>query len=131
MYKLTIAIGSLFTCFIIWIIYLANTGDQSIFFTVVAHVPNGDKLGHVLLFGCLTFFAITGLKFRSVSLGKFRIYYGILAVSTFVIVEEFSQMFIPSRTFDFMDLLANMVGILVSSAICVLWRRSSGIRTEP
>ncbi len=44
--------------FIGWVIYLANTGQSSIFFQLVRVIPYGDKLGHLFLFG----FLILGLN---------------------------------------------------------------------
>ena len=117
MYKLTSAIAVGFFLFIVWIIYLANTGGNSIFFDFVRTLPYGDKLGHASLFGFLTLVAVIGLRFRSLKLGKLRIYYGVAAVVLFVVCEELSQAFIPSRTFDFIDLVADMVGITLAAVI--------------
>ncbi|WP_244325652.1 hypothetical protein [Shewanella aestuarii] len=49
---ISLAVG--FFGFIIWIIYLANTGGRSVFFVLIKHMPYGDKVGHMLLFGTLT-----------------------------------------------------------------------------
>ncbi len=78
-------------------------------------MPNGDKYGHMGLFGFLTFAAIIGLKFKSFPLGKLNVYWGAGLVIIFVVAEELSQSFIPSRTFDLTDLAADAIGI--SSAI--------------
>jgi len=116
-YKLVLAVAAGFFVFILWIIYLANTGGRSIFFDFIRSFPHGDKLGHIGLFGFLTLTAIIGLKFRSLGCGKFRIYIGAVLVSLFVVVEECSQAFIPSRTFDFADLAADFVGILLAIVV--------------
>lgn len=120
MYK-TVAIGAaLFFIFIVWIIYLANTGGNSIFFDLVRSIPYGDKLGHAALFGALTILLTTGLKFRCLCIKKIKIYFGLIWVLLFVSLEELSQIFIPSRTFDFADLAADTAGILVATIICYL-----------
>lgn len=111
-------VAILFFAFIVWIIYLANTGGDSIFFDFVRTIPYGDKIGHVGLFGFLTLLSIIGLGFRSVAFNRLRIYYGCILVLIFVFVEEFSQIFISSRTFDLGDLAANLVGILIATAMC-------------
>ena len=115
----TIAIG--FFMFILWIIYLANTGEKSIFFDFVRSFPYGDKVGHAGLFGFLTLVAVIGSKFRCFKFGKFKIYQGATWVVLFVVGEEISQAFIPLRTFDLVDLAADVVGIAV--AICLAFRR--------
>lgn len=111
----TIAIG--FFIFILWIIYLANTGGKSIFFDFVRSFPYGDKVGHAGLFGFLTLVAVIGSKFRCFKISKFKIYHGATWVILFVVGEEISQTFIPSRTFDLMDLAADMVGIAVATCL--------------
>ncbi len=70
------------------------------------------------LFGFLCFVAILGSRFRAFSLGKCKLYYGAVVVSLFVIGEEASQAFIPSRTFDFADLGADFAGILLAVLCC-------------
>ncbi|MGP1720437.1 VanZ family protein [Shewanella frigidimarina] len=109
-----IAAGGFFG-FILWIIYLANTGSQSVFFDVIKHVPYGDKICHMLLFGLLTFVANLALQSRHFTLGRLPLYYGTVLVSIFVLSEEISQGFIPSRTLDIIDLVADAVGIILFS----------------
>ncbi len=113
-----IAVGFFF--FIVWVIYLANTGGSSIFFKFIASIPYGDKLGHMGLFGFLCFVAVLGSRFRTFSFGKLKLYYGAILVSLFVIGEEVSQAFIPSRTFDFADLAADFAGILLAVYLAFL-----------
>ena len=117
MYKLILAVAVVFFAFILWIIYLANTGGSSVFFDFVRSIPHGDKLGHMCLFGFLTLVTILGSKFRSFACGRFKLYYGAVLVGLFVVGEELSQAFIPSRTFDFVDLAADSVGITIAVGI--------------
>lgn len=111
MYKIIAIIAVSFFIFILWIIYLADTASSSVFIEFVGSIPYGDKIGHFCLFGFLTFTAIAGSKFRAFMWGKVKIYYGMAIVLLFVVTEEISQAFIPSRTFDFVDLAADSVGI--------------------
>ncbi|SDT94684.1 VanZ family protein [Halopseudomonas salegens] len=117
MYKLIVTIAVVFFAFVLWVIYLANTGGSSVFFDFIRSIPYGDKLGHMCLFGFLTLVTIIGSKFRSFSCGGFELYYGAVLVGLFVVVEELSQAFIPSRTFDFVDLAADAVGIVIAVGI--------------
>lgn len=123
MYKLISASAVCFFVFILWILYLANTGGNSLFFDFIRSIPYGDKLGHMGLFGFLTLAAVVGSKFRAFQCGKLNVYYGAVLVALFTISEEFSQLFIPSRTFDLLDLAANFVGIALAVSIAYLTNR--------
>lgn len=120
MQRLFSILGVFFFFFILWIIYLANSGMRSIFFDFVKSFPLGDKLGHFVLFGTLTFLSIVVLKFRRFKFGKLQVYYGAFFVIIFVILEEFSQKYLSTRTFDFVDLIADLMGIISASILANL-----------
>lgn len=125
MYKVISTISVSFFVFIGWIIYLANTGQKSIFFDLVARIPYGDKLGHFCLFGCLTLAANLLLKFRRVNfsnvpISNVPIYTGTVLVFLFVLIEELSQHFIPNRTLDGVDLIADIIGIILFNFLTIL-----------
>ncbi len=103
--------------FIGWVIYLANTGQSSIFFQLVRAIPYGDKLGHLFLFGFLTLGLNIALNYKTFNLKQRKIYYGSTIVGVSVLLEELSQYFLPSRTFDVIDLGADIAGILLFSGI--------------
>ncbi|MCL2915652.1 VanZ family protein [Shewanella corallii] len=105
--------------FILWVIYLANTGQQSIFFQFIAGIPYGDKLGHFGLFGTLTLVANLALSCRYWRIGRVKILRGTLLVSLFALLEEGSQSFLPNRTLDWQDLLADAVGIILFSFVAM------------
>ena len=113
MQKLITIIGFAFFFFILWIIYLANTGQHSIFFELVRLIPYGDKVGHLGLFGMLTLLANLATKFKVFKLGKIKIFWGSAIVFVFVTFEELSQHFLPTRTLDIFDYTADMLGILL------------------
>ncbi|MCU7920470.1 MAG: VanZ family protein [Candidatus Thiodiazotropha sp. (ex Epidulcina cf. delphinae)] len=112
--------------FIGWVIYMANTGQSSLLFQLVSAIPYGDKLGHLFLFGFLTLGLNVALNFKVLNFKQRKIYYGTIIVGMFVLSEELSQYFLPSRTFDVIDLCADITGILVFSIISyILSRRIS------
>ena len=113
MHKLISILSVAFLGFIAWIIYLANTAQNSVFFEFVASIPYGDKLGHFCLFGLLSLGANFAFKLKSVTLVSVEIYLGSALVFLFVLIEELSQYFIPNRTMDVTDLLADIFGIIV------------------
>ena len=120
MYRLVTLLAICFSAFILWIIYLANTGGNSIFFDLVRSIPNGDKFGHAGLFGFLTLIIIIASKYRSFKLGKLNIYYGVMVVVPLIIGEELSQAFIASRTFDFVDIVADFIGVGIAIGFAFL-----------
>ena len=109
--------------FILWVIYLANTGGRSIFFDMIKAIPYGDKVGHMLLFGTLTYVVNIAWRCRHFKLAGIPLYYGTALVSIFVLSEEISQGFIPLRTLDIIDLAADAVGISLFSYFSWLTQR--------
>jgi VanZ family protein len=103
--------------FIIWIIYLANTGQNSIFFDFVGSIPYGDKVGHFCLFGFLALGANFACKLKHFRVASFNIYVGSILVLVFASIEELSQHFIPNRTLDISDFVADCAGLIVFSII--------------
>lgn len=104
-----ISIG--FLSFIFWVIYSANTGQSNSIFRFIQETPYGDKLGHFSLFGLLTLAINYGLNFRKTFIPSILI--GTLAVFIFAVLEELSQYYIPTRTLDFIDFIADVLGILL------------------
>ena len=120
MHKLVSILSVAFLGFIAWVIYLANTAQNSVFFEFVASIPYGDKLGHFCLFGLLSLGVNFAFKLKSFKLVSVNVYDGSAVVLLFVLIEELSQYFIPSRTMDIADLLADIFGIIVFGLVTKL-----------
>ncbi|MEO8351841.1 MAG: VanZ family protein [Chthoniobacteraceae bacterium] len=74
--------------------------------------PGSDKLGHFLLIGGMAFFLNLALRARTFRwLGR-RWLIGSVLVAVAFTLEELSQRFISSRSFDLVDLAADFAGIL-------------------
>ncbi len=112
--RVTVAAVSFFGL-ILWAIYLANTGSDNLILSIPKLIPHGDKVGHVVLFGCLTFLVNLSLRLRSPDVQGLGAYWGTFAVLSFVSAEELSQGLIESRTLDYQDFVANLVGICVGT----------------
>ncbi len=97
---------------IVWIIFLADTrGARRIFFWIQRH-PGSDKVGHFLLIGGMAFFLNLALRARTFRwLGRSWLLGSALVAVAFTL-EEVSQRFIASRSFDLVDLAADFAGIL-------------------
>lgn len=95
--------------FISFIIYQADTAHYNYAFRMVGEIPYGDKIGHIVLYGFMAFLLNYGLRGKKWS----RQQIGSLLVLVFSIVEEISQLYIPSRSFDFADIAASVAGIVL------------------
>jgi polysaccharide biosynthesis protein VpsQ len=120
LYRLSQVAALGFFFFVLWLIYLANTGQSSIFFKIGSSLSFRDKLGHCVLYALLTFKVNAAFCYKQVSLGKrFSLYLGTLLVFCFSFMEEMTQYFIPTRTVECWDLIANTLGITLST--CLSW----------
>ena len=108
-----------FFIFIAFIIYLADTADHNFAFSLIGHIPYGDKLMHGLLYGVMALFLNFGLNYKSYKWLGFNMQLGAIIVLVFATLEEISQYWLPSRTFDLGDLLADFVGVVLFS----LWKK--------
>ena len=63
--------------------------------------------------GFFSFLVNLALSARCVKLWKFKYLFGSLIVLTVVTIEEFSQIFVRGRTFDWGDLAADFAGIFI------------------
>ena len=106
-----------FFLFIGFIIYLADTADYNFAFRVIGSIPNGDKLMHGLLYGVMALFLNYGLNFKSKKIFGFNMQIGAIIVLTFAGIEEITQYWLPSRTCDFFDFVADTVGVTLFSFI--------------
>lgn len=98
-----------FFAFLVLIIYQADTAHYNFAFKMVGRIPYGDKIGHIVLYGIMAFLLNYGFE------GKkwFKIQIGSLIVLVFSILEEISQAYFPSRSFDLADIMASIVGIII------------------
>lgn len=93
------------------------------YFSFIRRIPYGDKLGHFFLMGMLSFVVNLALQTRKLVVWKFEFLLGSLLVGLIVTIEEFSQMFIGGRAFDWFDLVADFSGIIVFGEIARFARR--------
>jgi len=107
-------ITALYILLILLIITLANQGDYLYFIKIfIDKIPYGDKLGHFLLMGLLAFFVNLLFKCAEFKVLKLSFLKGSVIVFFVITLEEFSQIFIETRSFDLGDLGSDYLGILV------------------
>jgi VanZ family protein len=101
-----------FVMFFITIVMIANRGQGGQWWGFIERIPYGDKLGHLGLTGTLSF--LCNLAFPTPGKGK-RILkfitFPTFVLGVFLTGEELSQFFIPSRTCDGVDWLADLIGL--------------------
>jgi len=107
-------ISVLFFIFIIAVIVLADNGSLPRSIRATYDFPNGDKFGHFILYGLLSYFITRVFLFSFPSKSRSRVMLSIgLTLALLIALEEFSQKFFSARTFDLVDLLASCLGLLV------------------
>jgi hypothetical protein len=93
------------------IVSLADKRSTTFVFNWIRAIPGGDKVGHFCLMGGFAFVANLAFACRRVLIAKKHLLLGSLIVTTLVTLEEFSQIWMPTRTFDLLDLSADFFGI--------------------
>lgn len=107
----TKALATVYLLILAMIVYAANQGTLSNYVSFYRRIPLGDDLGHFFLMGMLSFFATIVSGKRRMPIAGFSVSPGPIVVFLIVLIEELSQMFIPTRTFSFSDLTADILGI--------------------
>jgi VanZ family protein len=117
-------ISVLFTIFIVFLIILADNGNIPSFIRSLYDFQNGDKLGHFILYGLLTFFITR--TFLSSLPSKSRIWVTLslgLTLALGIALEEWSQQFFSTRTFDLIDLSASYLGLMAGGWVAFKIKR--------
>ena len=106
---------------VIVIATLADTGLLPALIRALYDYPYGDKLGHFLLMGLVSFVLNwTALASHADPKPASVIWKVSLAFAFFVTLEEFSQQFFSRRTFSLLDLGYSYAG--VAMAALLVWR---------
>jgi polysaccharide biosynthesis protein VpsQ len=105
---------SVFFLFIVGIIVANDLGQIQSIINWVNSVPFGDKVGHTIFIGTLAYLLNYALADRTIKISQYKILLGCMIIAVAITAEEFSQIWIPSRTFDFLDLTANYFGITIA-----------------
>ncbi len=117
-------ITAIYVFMIAGIIVLANYKGTAYLLNFVGQIPYGDKLGHFFLMGIFSFLVNLVLQIKTIKVWKINYLLGSLIVLVIITIEEFSQIFISGRAFDYGDLVFDYLGILIFGEIArFIYRR--------
>jgi polysaccharide biosynthesis protein VpsQ len=117
-----------FTLFLLLLILAANLGRMPPFVRALHDFPQGDRVGHCVLYGTLA--ALLARAFpKSVRLGRLALPISVAVLVMFATIEEWSQLLFPSRTADLVDLACGCLGILLGTVAAAKRRAFIGKKT--
>jgi VanZ family protein len=105
----------IFFLFICLVIIGADTGKMPHWLAQVYHFPNGDKVGHFVLYGIMAFLMNMSFPKWNLHAGSITLPGGSLLFAAFSILEEISQSFFASRNSSLLDVTFSLLGILAFS----------------
>jgi polysaccharide biosynthesis protein VpsQ len=124
-----------FVAFLIAMVVVADRGQGSQWWPFVERIPYSDKLGHIALFGTLGFLCNLAFPSRRWGFHPLAITLTTLVLLIVISLEELSQRFIPSRSFDTVDWLADLIGLaigqLTATALMSRSTSRSSLNLEP
>jgi VanZ family protein len=110
----------LFTLFILLVIVLADAGILAHYVGFIYEFPFGDKAGHFILYGILTLLLDLALfRARPNRNRKLLALQCGLVLAVLIGLEEFSQQFFSSRSFDLVDLTFSYLGVVFFSWVAL------------
>ena len=101
--------------FIIWIVLCANFDWPNPILQSVKKIMFYDKIGHILLLGLLTFMVNWMFNWKTLPILKKKWLGASVIIFIIATIDEFSQLFINTRSFDLIDLMFNYLGIVIIS----------------
>lgn len=107
------------------IIVIADRGEGAKWWPFIERMPMGDKLGHVGLVGTLSLLCNLAFQPRNPAWLPRTVTMVTLALLVLLTLEEIAQAFIPSRTCDPLDWLADLAGLAAGQYVARISRRKS------
>ena len=101
-----------FMAIILWIIWEADLGRYNQFIEMGKKVPLGDKIGHFMAYGFLAYLLNYAFRGKKFNIGQIQLYKAVVLVLGFAIAEEFSQLAFQERSFDLVDILFDILGVM-------------------
>lgn len=116
--------AAIFLILIIAVILLADLGRMPEFLANLYNFPNGDKVGHFLLMGILSFLVNAGVvPVFSLKRSGRSVLVASLILALLAGIEEWSQQFFSHRHASLLDLLSSLAGIVLFAGLA--WMRQA------
>ena len=112
--------------FIAAVIFCADRHWLTPVYRFITAYPGSDKAGHFVLIGGMAFLLNLSLDLRTVRLLGWGWLLGGVLVGVVCTLEEISQIWIPSRTFDLLDLAGDYAGIVFFGWLAKVVARRGG-----
>ena len=112
-----------YSAVVVFIIAMVNSGiSNPLRHYFQMNIPNLDKLGHFFFIGLFNYLLLELIY--ELSFGKTAVAFFAAAVFSVLActIEEFSQIFLEHRSFQFTDLAADYLGIFFSSVLFLIRR---------
>jgi polysaccharide biosynthesis protein VpsQ len=106
-----------YASFILSVLWVMDTGRGQLVRAFVEAHAYSDKLAHCVLMGTLCLLLNIALAAPTVRILNRPVLRGSLWLGAVVVLEELSQLYVPHRTFDLVDLLFDFLGIAIAGAI--------------
>ena len=101
-----------FFLILVAIVIAADKGRLPQFLRVVYDFPGGDKVGHFVLMGILSFFVNMAVPLGPADKPWTSLLAATIVIMVVVALEEASQAYFPTRTLSWIDLGCSYAGIL-------------------
>lgn len=109
--------------FVGWVTQDANSGHFNYFIMFAASFEHGDKVGHFVIFATVGLLANLALRFRRWQQLPWQPEVGSVLVCLYALGDELSQLYFPSRNFEWLDLIAGIAGVVLVSLCYRLHQR--------
>lgn len=108
--------------FVALLVLSADAGRMPAFLRAVYDFPQGDRVGHVAIYGVLSFLMAIAFE-RRLQLVSLKLPIAAPFILAFAVIEEMSQALFPSRTADPVDLACSIVGVVAGAWLAMRWRK--------
>jgi VanZ family protein len=96
---------------------LASTSYGVTIAHLVQQIPGGDKTGHFVLMGLVSFVTVAAAIRLGTRRPRANVMIGFSLVGVFATLDEVLQLVLPRRTFSWTDLSASYAGVVVLGAL--------------
>jgi VanZ family protein len=108
-----------------FLVFAAGSGNIPESLSFFTQIPYGDTFGHFFLIGFLAFIATWATQAKTFAIGRLQLPLGATVVFALIVLEEISQIFIPARSFSYLDLTADFLGTIVFGWLALrMYRRT-------